>query len=118
MKNVESTDVWSTTLNTADQENVIKETSEQALAYLFMMSCDDVRTKKLVEDLNNDYAKPGKDKDKIFPKNLSQAVNTVSNIWYYSGNNNQRNTQREDRRMSFNQVEEKEWHKNARCYKC
>ncbi len=55
-----------------------------------MMSYDDIKTKKLVEDLDNDYAKPGNDKDKIFLKTLSEAVNTISNIRYYSGNNSQK----------------------------
>ncbi len=118
MINVESTDIWSVTLTDAEKEKAIKGSTEGALAYIFMTSCDDVKMKKLVEDLNNDYAKPGKDKDKIFPKNLSEAVNTVSNIGYYSGINNRRNVLREEIRMNFNQIEEKDWHKMAKCYKC
>ncbi len=118
LKNVENTDIWDFTMDSDDREDIIKETSKQALAYIFITSCDDVKTKKLIKDLNNDYAKPGKDKDKIFPKNLSEAVNTISNTWYYNGSNNQRNTPREERRVNFNQIKEKEWHKTAKCYKC
>ncbi len=81
IKNVKSTDIWDITLDIDYRENMIKNTSERVLAYIFMMSCDVVKTKKLVEDLNNDYTKQGKDKDKIFLKNLSEAVNTISNIW-------------------------------------
>ena len=60
---------------------------------MFLSSCNDKRITKLMEKMDNDYARLGFKSNKIYPKTLSEVVSLASNYrnnategWKNNGN--------------------------------
>ena len=57
----------------------INTSQEKIWAYMFLSSCNDEQITKLMEEMDNNYARLVFKSNKIYPKTLSEVVSLASN---------------------------------------
>ena len=63
----------------ATKAEKINISQENIWAYMFLSSCNNKRINKLMEEMDNNCARPGFKLNKIHPKMLAEAVSLASN---------------------------------------
>ena len=81
---IDSLDIWDHQFEENFIRNSIDDTHNRTLAYLFLSNVDTVKCNTMLEEMDNDYAKPGLTKDYIYPDKLDTAISTLSS--YKVGN--------------------------------
>ena len=108
------------------QDEMMTEEHEKLMAYTFLLGADRNRSGKLVEDLSNNFTMG----DNKYPKDLTQAINLVSNhknninnnnYKKYNNNNYNNNNKKHEHQSTYNQMEKSKNHRSGRktfCYIC
>ena len=79
IKSQEECNLWDDMVEVSTKNEKINASQEKIWAYMFLSSCNNKRITKLMEEMDNNYARLGFKSNKIYPKTLSEAVSLASN---------------------------------------